>query len=112
MIAPALGKYRLRVIEAPNGMQGFWLTLKEQPDVVVTDWNMEEGSGHYLLYRIKNTPATRHIPVIVYTAEGFSYPQRVASKGTYVAGVKQPAFSRSRSIQLASLKNSADLYRH
>ena len=54
---------------SPNGMQGFWLTLRTQPNLVVTDYNMDQGSGHYLLSRIKSTPSVQHIPVIVFTGQ-------------------------------------------
>lgn len=67
MLASGLQGFGMHVIQATSGMQGFWLALKQQPDIVVTDYNMDQGSGHYLLGRIKATPATRHIPVIVYS---------------------------------------------
>ena len=68
-ITAALQKYCLEVIRATSGMQGFWLTLSQHPDVVVTDFNMEQGSGHYLLSRIKSTPSILHIPVVIFTGQ-------------------------------------------
>jgi CheY-like chemotaxis protein len=67
-----LQMYDLELIHAPNGMQGYWLTLRMQPDLVMTDYNMEQGSGHYLLSRIKSTPSVQHIPVVIFTAEAIS----------------------------------------
>jgi CheY-like chemotaxis protein len=32
---------------------------------------MPEGGGHYLLWRLKSTEATRHIPVIMITGQRF-----------------------------------------
>jgi CheY-like chemotaxis protein len=68
-LASSLRKYNVEIIQAPNGMQGFWLALRSQPDVVITDYNMQQGSGHYLLSRIKSNPSVQHIPVIVFTGE-------------------------------------------
>ncbi len=68
-LASALQKYDVDVIQASSGMQGFWLALRSQPDLVITDYNMEHGSGHYLLSRIKSTPSVQHIPVLVFTGE-------------------------------------------
>jgi CheY-like chemotaxis protein len=68
-LTSALRNYDLELSQASNGMQGFWLTLTAHPDVVVTDYTMEQGSGHYLLHRIKRTPSTQHIPVIVFTGQ-------------------------------------------
>ena len=69
LLALSLQKYHVEVIQASSGMQGFWLALRSQPDLVITDYNMEQGSGHYLLSRIKSNPSVQHIPVIVFTGE-------------------------------------------
>jgi CheY-like chemotaxis protein len=68
-LSAILQKRKLDVIQATSGMQGFWLVLKAQPDVVITDYNMDQGNGQYLLGRIKSTPSVAHIPVIVFTGE-------------------------------------------
>jgi len=60
-----LQKSGLDVVTASSGMQAFWLALKIKPDAVVTDYYMPGGDGHYLLSRIKSTPATMRIPVVV-----------------------------------------------
>ena len=49
--------------------RAFWLALKIKPDAIVTDYYMAGGDGHYLLSRIKSTPATKGIPVIVCTGK-------------------------------------------
>lgn len=67
-----LQKRKLDVIQATSGMQGFWLALRAQPDVVITDYNMDQGSGQYLLSCIKSTPSIAHIPVIVFTGESLN----------------------------------------
>jgi CheY-like chemotaxis protein len=71
----SLEKYQVEVIQASSGMQGFWLTLRFQPDLVVTDFNMQEGSGTYLLSRIKSNPSVQHIPVIIFTGETLAEKQ-------------------------------------
>lgn len=53
-------------------MKAFWLALRWLPDLVITDYNMDEGNGRYLLGRLKSTPATAHIPVVVFTATAFT----------------------------------------
>ena len=76
MLASGLQQHGLEVLTALNGMQGFWLVLKNHPDIVVTDYNMLEGSGHYLLSRIKSTPSTQRTPVIVFSARAMTDGQR------------------------------------
>jgi len=71
-------KYRLSVIEASGGTEGFLFALRAKPDLILTDYDMEEGSGQYLLSRVKNSPSTQHIPVIVYTAATLTKGQEFA----------------------------------
>jgi CheY-like chemotaxis protein len=75
-LVSTLQKYHLEIIQASSGMQGFWLTLRSQPDLVITDYNMQQGNGHYLLSRIKSTPSVQHIPVIVFTGEPLAERER------------------------------------
>jgi response regulator RpfG family c-di-GMP phosphodiesterase len=49
-------------------MQGFLLALKSKTDLIVTDYNMDHGSGNYLLSRVKSTGSTKHVPVVIYTS--------------------------------------------
>jgi len=49
-------------------MQALWIAMKEMPDVVVTDYRMPEGSGEYLIGRLRAVPALKGVPVIVVTA--------------------------------------------
>lgn len=55
---------------AANGTQAYSLALQEVPDIIITDYNMPEGPGNYLLGRLKTTDKTKNIPVIVLTGEG------------------------------------------
>ena len=89
-LTSALQNYDLELSQASNGMQGFWLTLKTQPDVVITDYNMEQGSGHYLLNRIKRTPSTQHIPVVVFSGQSLERgEQRTIQRGPAAAFVSE-----------------------
>ena len=76
MLATTLGSVNIESIVAYNGMQGLWLALTKQPDIIVTDYHMPMGSGRYLLQRIKSTPATRHIPVVLFTGRALSERER------------------------------------
>lgn len=59
-------------LRASNGMQGFWLTVKDGPDAIITDYTMPEGSGERFLARLKESAATKNIPVIVLTGRNFN----------------------------------------
>ena len=44
--------------------------------MIFTDYHMREGDGHYLLARIKGTPSTQHIPVIVFSGRTLTKGER------------------------------------
>jgi two-component system, OmpR family, alkaline phosphatase synthesis response regulator PhoP len=49
-----------------------WLEIQRQiPDILVTDCQMPRLSGLGLAQRVKELPATSHLPVIMLSAKGF-----------------------------------------
>ncbi len=57
------------VIEAGDGESGFQLALKLDPDAVVSDVMMPGMNGNVLCQKLKTTPETSHIPVVLLTAK-------------------------------------------
>ena len=53
---------------AVDGAQGFWKARREEPTVIVADYCMPHGDAEYLLTKLRATPETSGIPVIVQTA--------------------------------------------
>ncbi|OHB69274.1 MAG: hypothetical protein A2V70_01660 [Planctomycetes bacterium RBG_13_63_9] len=62
-----LSRYRVEVLQAYHGTHGIWLAMTEEPDVVITDLRMPQGQGQHVVERLKSSPETRHIPIIVLT---------------------------------------------
>ncbi len=60
-----LQPYRVSVLRAYHGMQGFWMAMTEKPDLVITDINMPQGQGDYIVECLKRNAETLDIPVIV-----------------------------------------------
>jgi CheY-like chemotaxis protein len=63
-----LGACGVEVMTASSAMQGLWMAMKDPPQVIVTDYRMPEGSGEYLIGRLRAVPALSAIPIIVLTA--------------------------------------------
>jgi signal transduction histidine kinase/DNA-binding response OmpR family regulator len=57
-----------RVIEARDGEAGFRLALGFNPDLVVSDVIMPGMDGNELCEKLKTSPETSHIPVVLLTA--------------------------------------------
>src|SRR5437764_12039767 len=59
------------VICANDGQEGWEQIQAKRPDIVVTDCQMPRLSGLGLAERIRTTPATADLPVIMLSAKGF-----------------------------------------
>lgn len=62
-----LRNYAVKVLSAHHGMQGFWQATRARPDLIITDMRMPQGSGDYLVERLRRNGDTRSVPVIVLT---------------------------------------------
>ena len=58
-------KMGAELLYAADGMRGFWVARREEPTVIVSDYCMPYGNAEYLLTKLRHTPETRSIPVIV-----------------------------------------------
>ena len=56
------------VLTAPNGPEALKMAADERPDLVLLDVMMPGMDGFEVCRRLKNEPATRHIPVVLVTA--------------------------------------------
>ena len=56
---------------ACDGQEGWEKIQQVRPDIVVTDCQMPRLSGLALAQRIRSTPATAGLPVIMLSAKGF-----------------------------------------
>lgn len=66
-IAVRMSNFDAEFLRAYHGMQGYWLAATEHPDVIVTDIQMPQGNGDYIVECLKQNNETRNIPVIVLT---------------------------------------------
>lgn len=71
-----------KVPTARDGLSGFDLACRHQPDVIVMDLSMPGLDGIEATRRLKADPRTSHIPVLLLTA----YPLRAVTGGALEAG--------------------------
>jgi len=61
-------KSRYKILQASDGEEGLTLTLKESPDLIVSDIVMPNMDGYELCAQVKTREEISHIPVILLTA--------------------------------------------
>jgi DNA-binding response OmpR family regulator len=96
-ISLRLNQYEVNVLSACHGMHGFWLAMTNRLRLVITDVNMPQGAGDYVVDCLRSNSDTREIPIIVLT--GQRDPQlearmRHAGAGEYL--LKPVQFDRLR----------------
>ena len=74
-----------RLLEAANGQEGLKIIASEMPDLVISDILMPNMDGFEFVTRLHANPATRHLPVIFYTA---NYREREANQMAEACGVR------------------------
>ena len=62
-----LQQHGVEVLNAFAGVAGYRMAFTSPAEVIILDQNMPNGSGDYILRRLKENVVTRHIPVIVLT---------------------------------------------
>jgi DNA-binding response OmpR family regulator len=62
-----LKEFGAQVIRATEGMEGCRRAFTQVPRAIILDYELPHGNGDYVLRRLKESPTTRNIPVIVLT---------------------------------------------
>ena len=62
-----LSKYRIDVLLAFFGTQGYWEAITDQPDLILMDVRMPNGDGRFVLQSLRQNKSTCSIPVITLT---------------------------------------------
>ena len=59
-----------RVAEAHDGEEALVMCAEERPDIILLDWMLPHLSGIEVCRRLRRTPETRDVPIIILTARG------------------------------------------
>jgi DNA-binding response OmpR family regulator len=62
-----LQQHGVDVLHAFAGMEGYRFAFTHEAQAIILDQEMPDGNGEYILRRLKESPATEDIPVIVLT---------------------------------------------
>ena len=72
VVAIKLRNNGYEVITADNGKDAFDVACQEQPDIIVTDFQMPTMTGIEMVRKLRQNEGTKDIPVIMLTARGFA----------------------------------------
>lgn len=91
-ICETLGRKGYDTVGAANGKEALKILTDENQviDLVLTDFNMPDGTGYDLLKKMKSLPATAKVPVIFLTTECNPDKMRLAKDAGLTAWIKKP----------------------
>jgi len=75
VVAIKLRNNGYEVVTAENGAEAFELACQENPDIIVTDFQMPVMTGLELVQKLRQREQTKNIPVILLTARNFAISQ-------------------------------------
>jgi CheY-like chemotaxis protein/phosphoribosyl 1,2-cyclic phosphodiesterase len=70
LVRTTLARFGHEVLEAAGGNEALPLIRRERPDLVLLDLQMPPPDGLEVLRALRQSVATRHLPVVVLTAQG------------------------------------------
>ena len=72
-----------RVFQAEDGESGFQLVLDEHPTLILLDEFMPRMNGREMLAKLKESPTTAHIPVIIIAGSGMTDEPEWQTRGAF-----------------------------
>lgn len=93
-------KAGFEVVTAQDGEEAYELAVQERPDLVITDLQMPFMSGVELSAKLRETPETSEIPVIMLTARGLALSHDDLAK-TNIKSVMSKPFSPKQVLERA-----------
>ncbi|MDB4977172.1 MAG: histidine kinase [Myxococcaceae bacterium] len=98
LVKKTLADSPYHVIEAADGIQGLELARTHSPDVIFLDFVMPEMSAFDVLDELKRDPATRNIPVVIYTSKNLAEGERKRLESEASAILSKQSLSREIAI--------------
>lgn len=77
VVAIKLRNNGYEVIAANNGAEAYDLACSENPDIIVTDYQMPFVTGIELIEKLRANEQTKHTPVVLLTARSFAISEEV-----------------------------------
>ncbi|MCA9291609.1 MAG: response regulator [Phycisphaerales bacterium] len=91
------------VLSASNGEDAYAIACAEQPDLIVTDYQMPGGGGIELATRLFDQKITRSIPIVLVTARAHHLDDAVLAKTNISEVVDKPFSPRQLMATIESL---------
>ncbi len=76
-----LGKLGLKVLFADDAIVACQMAAREEPSVILSEYETPQGGAQFLLWRLRSSARTAHVPVIMMTGKPLDELTQSALKG-------------------------------
>ena len=94
VVAQKLRSSGFQVVVARDGQEAYELACRAAPALVITDLQMPRMSGLDLALKLRETPSTSQLPVLMLTARGYILDPAVLAKTNIRQVVGKPFSAR------------------
>jgi CheY-like chemotaxis protein len=110
LVGGLLAKTGYRILEARGGREAVDMIRVEPPDAIILDMAMPDMNGSEVLREVRNSPASKQIPVIIHSSRDLSKAEQklLADPGTFLFS-KQSYSSEGGAQGLLQLLESAGI---
>ncbi len=91
-----------KVIQASDGVEGLQAAADQIPDIIISDVMMPRMDGIEFIHKLKNNPATNHIPIILLSSKSERIDREIGFKSGAVSYLTKPFYE----TELIALLNS------
>ncbi len=108
LVAAHLKRGKHKVLLAEDGAEGLEIALAEKPDLAIVDIMMPGMNGYELTQKLRETPATQEMPIIVLTARAGGADRLHALRVGADAYIQKPFELQRLTDEIASVMMLAD----
>ncbi len=87
------------IIEASNGIEGLEMVKTKNPDLLILDLNMPEMDGFAMIEALKQDERTRHIPIIIASAQELTPDEHKRLTGQVEVLLRKGLFSEKELLE-------------
>ena len=100
LVTDLLSAHGFQVVQAVNHDTTFLALSKCEPDLILMDISLKGINGLSITKKIKENPATRHIPVIILTAHAMQQDQYRAERASCNGFITKPINTKALIYQV------------
>jgi CheY-like chemotaxis protein len=100
LIKAMLKPFNMEIMVADGGKAGLELALKKKPDLIILDLMMPDVDGFEVVSKLREDPAGRQIPILIYTAKNISSEDRERLQGNIQSIIQKGDFGKDRFLEM------------